>query len=202
MYMCYDKLWQLLVSKKLSKTDLCRLTGISSRTMAKLSKNESVTTDTLLSICSVLNCNIGDIVEVKEGASVTTIYEAYLAGARKVGETEACNIFEFEFNNIGFTVYALKKSANKRTVIHCTPEGAVTAEQLYPLGLHPVSEITSIFHSSLIVKGRVTVVLVTGAPGNITGLDNGCVHSARYGCLNEGFYVMSMSAFKLFEMKK
>ena len=55
MRIVYDRLWELLLSKKISKTDLCNLTGISSRTMAKLSKNESVTTDTLLRICEALD---------------------------------------------------------------------------------------------------------------------------------------------------
>ena len=40
MFIVYDKLWELLLSKKISKTDLCNLTGMSSRTMAKLSKNQ------------------------------------------------------------------------------------------------------------------------------------------------------------------
>ena len=54
MYLTYNKLWKLLIDKGMNKSDLCEITGISSRTMAKLSKNQSVTTDTLVNICSAL----------------------------------------------------------------------------------------------------------------------------------------------------
>jgi DNA-binding Xre family transcriptional regulator len=59
--MDYSKLWKLLIDKGMSKTDLLSLTGISSRVLAKLSKNETVTTDTLARICAALECNVGDI---------------------------------------------------------------------------------------------------------------------------------------------
>jgi DNA (cytosine-5)-methyltransferase 1 len=61
--MDYSKLWKLLIDKGMSKTDLLSLTGISSRVLAKLSKNETVTTDTLARICAALECNVGDIMD-------------------------------------------------------------------------------------------------------------------------------------------
>ena len=54
MYIAYSKLWKLLIDKGISKTDLMELTGMSSRVLAKLSKNETVTTDTVARICSAL----------------------------------------------------------------------------------------------------------------------------------------------------
>ena len=48
MVICYKKLWKLLIDKGLNKTDLQRLTGISSATITKLSKNETVNTGILL----------------------------------------------------------------------------------------------------------------------------------------------------------
>ena len=45
MYIDYSKLWKLLIDKGMSKTDLLNLTGISSRVLAKLSKNQTVTTE-------------------------------------------------------------------------------------------------------------------------------------------------------------
>ena len=63
MYMDYSKLWKLLVDKSMSKTDLMEITGISSRVLAKLSKNETVTTDTIARICFALNCDVGDILK-------------------------------------------------------------------------------------------------------------------------------------------
>jgi len=66
MALSYNKLWKLLIDKGMNKTDLRELTGIGQATLAKLSKGENVTTDVLERICKVLNCEIGDIVEMKE----------------------------------------------------------------------------------------------------------------------------------------
>lgn len=60
----YDKLWKILIDKKMSKTDLRILAKISSSTLAKLGKEEVVSTDVLLKICNVLNCDISDILEL------------------------------------------------------------------------------------------------------------------------------------------
>lgn len=60
----YNKLWKLLIDKKMNKTDLREITGISQSTMAKLSKGENVNTDVLDRICHSLHCEIGDIVDV------------------------------------------------------------------------------------------------------------------------------------------
>lgn len=65
MTVSYDKLWKLLIDKKLTKTALCNLTDMSSSTMAKMSKNETVSMDVMLRICKVLDCNIGDILEIE-----------------------------------------------------------------------------------------------------------------------------------------
>ena len=66
MALSYNKLWKLLIDKNLRKSDLHSLTGISQSTIAKLSKGENVNTDILENICRVLNCEIGDIVEIQE----------------------------------------------------------------------------------------------------------------------------------------
>lgn len=62
----YNKLWKLLIDKGLTKTQFRELVGISTATLAKLSKNETVTTDTLDNICKKLQCDISDIAEYKE----------------------------------------------------------------------------------------------------------------------------------------
>lgn len=63
MAVSYDKLWKLLIDKKMNKTQMRLATGISSSTLAKLSKEEPVTLEVLEKICDELHCNIGDIVE-------------------------------------------------------------------------------------------------------------------------------------------
>ena len=64
MAVSYKKLWKILIDKDMKKKDLCAAAGISHTSMAKLGKNENVTTDVLVKICSALQCNIGDIVDV------------------------------------------------------------------------------------------------------------------------------------------
>ena len=66
MALTYNKLWKLLIDKGMNKTDLRELTGMSQATLAKLSKGENLTTEILERICKCLNCEVGDIVEIKE----------------------------------------------------------------------------------------------------------------------------------------
>ena len=64
MAVCYNKLWKLLIDRKLKKKDLLALSGISRGTLTKLNKDENVSTETLVRICTALKCDIADIVEV------------------------------------------------------------------------------------------------------------------------------------------
>lgn len=63
MKMSYKKLWKLLIDRDVKKTDLRKMAGISSSSLAKLGKDENVTTDVLLRICESLNVNLNDIAE-------------------------------------------------------------------------------------------------------------------------------------------
>ncbi len=62
----YNKLWKLLIDKKMNKTQLRTAAKISSNAMAKLGKNESVSVETLEKICQVLGCTIDDILEFSD----------------------------------------------------------------------------------------------------------------------------------------
>lgn len=64
MAVCYDRLWHKLVDLHMTKTELRYAAGISSVTLAKLSKEETVSTITLEKICNALKCNVGDIMDV------------------------------------------------------------------------------------------------------------------------------------------
>lgn len=57
----YDKLWKLLIDKKMKRTDLHELAGISTTTIAKLGKGEYVSMECMNRICSALGCDIGDV---------------------------------------------------------------------------------------------------------------------------------------------
>ena len=63
MYITYKKLWHLLLDEGMSRQDLRLKTGLSTASLAKLSKGENITTDVLLRICEALDCNITDIME-------------------------------------------------------------------------------------------------------------------------------------------
>ncbi len=65
MAVCYNNLWKLLIDKRMNKSELCKATGISSSTMAKLTKEEHVAMPVLERICAVLDCNIADVMEFK-----------------------------------------------------------------------------------------------------------------------------------------
>ena len=65
MEISYNKLWKLLIDRGMKKTDLKNAIGISSSTISKMGKNEPVSMDSMLKVCKALNCDIGDIVEVK-----------------------------------------------------------------------------------------------------------------------------------------
>ena len=64
MTVSYKKLWKLLIDKNMKKKDLRTVTGISTTTLAKLGKDENVSTDILAKICNALECDVGEIMEM------------------------------------------------------------------------------------------------------------------------------------------
>ncbi|MBQ8546042.1 MAG: helix-turn-helix transcriptional regulator [Clostridia bacterium] len=64
MAISYNKLWKLLIDKKMTKTELRLAADISTTTLAKLGKDETVSMDVMLRICKVLNCKLEDVVEI------------------------------------------------------------------------------------------------------------------------------------------
>jgi len=65
MKYCYDKLWKLLIDKKMIKKDLMSKAGITSSTMAKMGKEQAVSLEVLGRICKALSCNIDNVIEIK-----------------------------------------------------------------------------------------------------------------------------------------
>ena len=63
MKVSYKPLWKLLIDKDLTRTQLQAMTGLSSGTMTKLHQSESVSMEVLWKICSLLECNIQDVVQ-------------------------------------------------------------------------------------------------------------------------------------------
>ncbi len=63
MAISYKKLWKLLIDKGMLKKDLRVAAGLSTNVIAKMGKNQDVSTESLRKICKALNCDITDIIE-------------------------------------------------------------------------------------------------------------------------------------------
>ncbi|MEG1775140.1 MAG: DNA (cytosine-5-)-methyltransferase [Clostridia bacterium] len=66
MPISYDKLWKLLIDKKMNKTDLKEASSISFNVLAKMGKNEPISMESVEKICRTLSCDVGDIMEIIE----------------------------------------------------------------------------------------------------------------------------------------
>lgn len=64
MAVSYNKLWKLLIDKKMTKTQLVEKAKISTNAMAHLGKNEDVRVEVLVKICKALDCSIEDIMDI------------------------------------------------------------------------------------------------------------------------------------------
>lgn len=71
----YNKLWKILVDKKLSKADLRKAIGVAPNTLTKLRRDEEVSMSILIRICEYLNCDIGDIVSLEDVSDAPTSAE-------------------------------------------------------------------------------------------------------------------------------
>ena len=65
MMYSYNRLWKLLIDKKITKTDMRKQAGISTNILAKMGKGEPVSMESLAKICTVLDCGLDDIVKIK-----------------------------------------------------------------------------------------------------------------------------------------
>ncbi len=66
MKLSYNKLWKILIDKGMNKSDLQKLAGVSSVSIAKLGRGDNITTDILLKICEALDVKVEDIIETVE----------------------------------------------------------------------------------------------------------------------------------------
>lgn len=66
MAISYNNLWKILIDKNMNKGDLCNKAQISKGTMAKMTNNEPVTLTVIEKICDVLQCDIGDVVQIAD----------------------------------------------------------------------------------------------------------------------------------------
>ena len=66
MPVSYDKLWKLLIDKKMNRTELKEAAGISFNVLAKMGKSEFISMESLYKICHTLDYDIGDVIEFTE----------------------------------------------------------------------------------------------------------------------------------------
>ena len=64
MDVCYNKLFKMLIDKELRKTEFAKKVGISANTLAKLSRNETVSMDIIVRICRSLGCTVDEIMDI------------------------------------------------------------------------------------------------------------------------------------------
>lgn len=198
MYMDYSKLWKLLIDKSMTKTELMDETGLSSRIIAKLTKNETVTTETLAKICACLQCDVADIMECKKENSLS-LYSFYLKFGNIIDENENYKTICFDYGGREYIVYSIKKPVKKSTIIHCNSDGTICREQLYPYGgmMRPSSVKASLI-KPIPQRDKTSIVLFSGRP-NFRGLDDGIFISAKNKIKNTAcIYVMTETSFKLF----
>ena len=199
MYIDYANLWKLLIDKNMTKSELMELTGISSRVLAKMTKNETVTTDTIARICDALNCDVGDIMECAYEDNMS-IYNYFRKFGKKINDNDLYSTFEFTLNSRKFVVHYTKNTANKFTQIDCRQD-TLSSKQT-----HPVGHIRNGFSVTPIIKpkrgkGEIVMVIIKGKPEVITGLDEGIFVSSRGSLKKDSdVYVMSEAAFKLFAL--
>ena len=58
MPVSYDKLWKMLIDKKMTRTELKDAAGISFNVLAKMGKNEYVSMESLYKICNSLSLSL------------------------------------------------------------------------------------------------------------------------------------------------
>lgn len=200
MYIDYSRLWKLLVEKGLTKSELIELTGISSRVIAKMTKCETVTTDTIARICTSLDCRVEDMMECVRESEVS-----FLTSFKKSSEIEEdeelYRVVVFEYGGLRYRVYVTKERATHATHIHCRENGTVYVEHLYPFGgLSTPRREEQVLLRPGWDMGEVCIVLITGKPGLITGLDEGMfISAANKGRYDGKVFVMSEARFKLFD---
>lgn len=62
----YNKLWKILIDKKMKKTEFAKAIGIGQNTLAKLGRNDTVSMEVMVKICRFLDCNIGDVMDIEK----------------------------------------------------------------------------------------------------------------------------------------
>lgn len=70
MPVSYDRLWKMLIDRKMNRTELKDAAGISFNVLAKMGRNEFVSMESLYKVCQTLSCDIGEIMEFTDDGKI------------------------------------------------------------------------------------------------------------------------------------
>ncbi|MCR1953246.1 DNA (cytosine-5-)-methyltransferase [Clostridioides mangenotii] len=104
MKACYDKLLKILIDKKMTKTNLRQQAKISSSTLAKIGKQEMVSSEVLVKICNTLQCDISDIVELVKDENEEYIIQNNPDKLKVVSLFSGAGGMDLGFINAGFEI--------------------------------------------------------------------------------------------------
>lgn len=107
-------------------------------------------------------------------------------------ELDYFTFYKLTIKNSNIKLYVSKKRAAKRAHIHCTESGDIMWEQFYPFGgmSRPAREKKYVLKPQC-DKNAITIVIIRGTPGNITGLDNGTFKSHLTAPEKNAVYLMT-----------
>lgn len=97
MSFVYNKIWDVISKKQMSKEELRNQIGASQTTIVKMGRNENVSLDIIDRICTVLNCVPNDIIEYKNDSNTY----------------EVCNVRDEDINNLQFAIEILQQTILK-----------------------------------------------------------------------------------------
>ena len=114
-------------------------------------------------------------------------------------ETDYLTIYSVSTEEKIYRIAFTKRKANKRVRIHCI-DNQIVWEQVFPLGRSPLSVRTTICQpTSIMSPDKCCIIVISGKPDHISGLDEGFFASAKRfttECCNKSIYVMSEKAFR------
>ena len=199
MYLDYTKLWKLLLEKNMTKTDLLSLTGISSRVIAKLTKNQTVTTETLAKICEALSCELADIAEIASEEDLS-LYQRFLQLGSLLEENDGYKVTAFSDGAKQYHIYTFRMKATKHTNVYLRANKTILWEHYIPLALKSHLPTHYIFPCPKRKGNEIIILLIKGAPAGIAGQDeNGFVSYRQPLKEDSDVYLMTEAEFKLFD---
>ena len=134
----------------------------------------------------------------------SNLYNAFLKDAKVIADDENCITYSLKYGDRQIVLKKTLKKATKSVIATCSGH-AVSAVHLYPVTHHTVAteQEFNVDVADIKDSDSIAIVVISGKPGLITGLDEGIFVSANRQAKDKGsVYVMSEARFKNFELKE